>query len=85
MTRENIADIYAVQTKANELTCEEFVEWVKNNASKYQDKCDILEFVYNSISCIANIKKGFLQGYFEYYKADGDYGGNLYCKSVEFN
>jgi hypothetical protein len=85
MTRENIADIYAVQTKANDLNCEDFVQWVKDNASKWENKGDILQFRYKSILAIADIKNDCLRGYFEGYIECGDFTANLYCQSVEFN
>ena len=84
MTRENIADIYAVQTKANELNCKDFIQWIKDNASKYQNKGDIWEFRYKSILAIADIKNECLRGYFEGFIGCGDFTANLYCQSVEF-
>lgn len=83
LTKENIFDICTLQTKATDMTYDEFVSWVKENCVwRAIEGAGLIDFDYESLqACISSDR---LCGSFDCYDEEGCFMDNFVCDSIYF-
>jgi hypothetical protein len=57
MTTEDFKkEISEIQAKARELTCDEFIAWIRKNCSRAVVYGDVMEFTYKSVKASINAR-----------------------------
>jgi hypothetical protein len=84
MMTYNRADIEVLQDNASSMTCEEFVEWVKENCDWREPNESLIDFDYGSITASINKYHNCLCGGFDYYDNDGQWIDSHFGEMTRF-
>lgn len=84
-TRENIMDICLLQRKASDLTCEDFIDWVKGNCIwRITSDEGLIDFEYESVNGVIDPSNDHLCGSFVCYTENREWSDTLLCEPVIF-
>lgn len=80
----NLQDLFCLKKKAEDMTCTEFVEWVKANCDYREVAPNLIDFDYRSLTGSICAYNNCLCRTYDCYDESDSWAGTLMCETINF-